>query len=345
MVDENKRKAGIARWNGVTKSEQKVLVSKAAHARWKKREDVVLASHQGTVKLGDFEIRCAVLVDGRRIFSERSLCDAMGHARHPAEYARRHLERERGDDSLPVLVTPNIRPFIPEKIAQKLAMPIRYQLTEGFGIPAFGVEATHLADICEAFLEARESGALAPEEAAKAKAAEQLMRALARVAIVALIDEATGYQVVRDRDELQQLLNRYVSEAFRPWTAIFPDEFYVHLFRLRNLKMDDVRKRPAYFGHLTNDIVYSRLLPGIVARLKEVNPTNERGRRSRKHFQHLTNDVGEHHLRQHLAGVVMLMKASASYGEFTRALNRAAPKQEVVDAAEADADATLGEPE
>ena len=152
-----------------------------------------------------------------------------------------------------------------------------------------------------------------------------------------MIDEATGYQIVRDRDELQQLLNRYVSEAFRPWTAVFPDEYYVHLFRLRNLKMETIRKRPSYFGHLTNDIIYSRLLPGMVDRLKKVNPTNEKGRRSRKHFQHLTDDLGEHHLRQHLAGVVMLMKASSSYAEFQRALNRAAPKQGALDAPPDDA--------
>ena len=331
MVDEKKRMAGKARWEGVSKSEQKALVSKAAHARWKKSDGIIVAEYTGEVTLGNFKIRCAVLQDGRRIFSERSVCDVIGHSRHPDDYARRRQEQAEGKESLPVLVSPTIRAFIPDDVAKELATPIRYQITEGFGIPARGIDATKLADICEAFLAAREAGALAPEELPKAKAAEQLMRALARVAIVALIDEATGYQVVRHREELQQLLNKYVSEEFRPWSQVFPDEFYIHLFRLRNIKMDDIRKRPSYFGHLTNDIVYNRLLPGIRERLRQVNPANQKGRRPRKHFQHFTQDVGEDHLRKHLSGVVMLMKASSSYAEFIRALDRAAPKQDVIE--------------
>ena len=331
MVDEKKQKAGMARWEGVSKSEQKALVSKAAHARWKGTDGIIVAEYTGEVTLGSFKIRCAVLQDGRRIFSERSLCDVIGHSRHPDDYARRRQEQAQGKESLPVLVSSTIRPFISDDVVKELATPIRYQITEGFGIPARGIEATKLADICDAFLAAREAGALTPEELPKAKAAEQLMRALARVAVVALIDEATGYQVVRHRDELQQLLNKYVSEEFRPWSQVFPDEFYIHLFRLRNLKMDDIRKKPSYFGHLTNDIVYDRLLPGMRERLRQVNPANEKGRRPRRHFQHLTKDVGEDHLRKHLTGVVMLMKASSTYPEFIRSLDRAAPKQEVID--------------
>jgi hypothetical protein len=56
---------------------------------------------------------------------------------------------------------------------------------------------------------------------------------------------------------------------------------------LRNLKTDDVRKRPPYFGKLTNDLVYSRLVPGMLPRLDEVNPVNQHGNRARRHHQHL----------------------------------------------------------
>lgn len=338
MADEKKRMAGVQRWVGVPKSEQKALVSKAAHARWRKR-DVLVAQHVGVVKLGGFEISCAVLNDGRRIISERGFCDALGHRRHPEEYARRRREIEAGQNPLPVYVVPVVRQFLSEDAIEKLSKPIRYQITEGFGIPAFGIDATLIADICEAYVAGREAGVLKAGDQLKAEAALRMIRALARVAIVALIDEATGYQVVRDRDELQRLLGKYVSEEHRPWTRVFPDEFYIELFRLRNLTIEDVRKRPQYFGHLTNDIVYDRLLPGLLPKLKEVNPANTRGRRSRTHTQHLTDSVGEVHLRTHLAGVVMLMKASTTYAEFKRALNRAAPKQVPVDATDEDVEA------
>lgn len=326
MVDKKKQEAGRARWAGVAKSERKALVSKAAHARWKNK-DVVLAQHKGVVKLGSFEFACAVLSDGRRVLSERSISLQLGHRRHPDEYERRRAEAEAGELSLPVLISPRIRPFLSPEAVERLGKPIRYQLIEGFGIPAFGVEATLLADVCEAFLAARDANALLPEELPVAESAYRLMRALARVAIDALIDEATGYQVVRDRDELQRLLEKYVSEEFRSWTHFFPDEFYIELFRLRGITTDDVRKRPAYFGHLTNDIVYDRLVPGMLPKLQQVNPVNDRGRRARAHTQHL-NSPGADHLRKHLTGVVMLMKASANYPDFKRALDRAAPKQQ-----------------
>ena len=109
---------------------------------------------------------------------------------------------------------------------------------------------------------------------------------------------------------------------------VFPNEFYVELFRLRNVKTDDVRKRPLYFGKLTNDLVYSRLLPGILPKLDGVNPTNEQGRRARKHHQHL-KDQGEEHLKTHLAGLVYLMRSCGSWAEFMKAVNKAAPIQVV----------------
>jgi hypothetical protein len=284
------------------------------------------------ITLGGVQMNCAVLKDGRRVISERSFSTALGHERRPEEYEKRKQALAAGEAALPVFVTPNVVPFLPPGVAEKLAKPIRYQVTEGFGIPAYGVEATLIADICEAFIAAREAGALSPEEQPKAVAALTLIRALARVAIVALIDEATGYQVIRARDELQRLLEKYVSEEFREWSRAFPDEFYIELFRLRNLTTDDVRHRPSYFGHLTNDIVYDRIIPGMLPRLKEVNPTNEKGRRARKHHMHITSSEGEKHLRSHVAGVVMLMKSHTNYNEFKRALDRAAPKQRGIEA-------------
>ena len=325
-MDEKKQSAGKARWVGVPEATKKALVSKAAHARWQKAEGVRVAEYPGEIKLAGIQLSCAVLDDGTRVLSERGVSSALGHLRLPDDYNRKNLAAAAGDEVFPAFLSPSVASFLPEEVRRKLAHPIRYQLRKNFGIPAIGIEATLLADICEAFLAARESGTLPSEDNGKAKAADVLMRALARVALVALIDEATGFQVVRDRDELQKLLEKYVSEEHRPWMRTFPDEYYVELFRLRNVKTDDVRKRPLYFGKLTNDVVYSRLLPGMLPRLDEVNPANDQGRRSRKHHQHLMKQ-GEEHLKKHLMGVVYLMRASASWNDFMQALDRASPIQ------------------
>ncbi len=49
------------------------------------------------------------------------------------------------------------------------------------------------------------------------------MTAFAKTGLVAVIDEVTGYQYDRERDELQKLLSAYISEELMPWTKRFPD--------------------------------------------------------------------------------------------------------------------------
>jgi phage protein len=69
-----------------------------------------------------------------------------------------------------------------------------------------------LADICEAFLEARNSIELSTRQRIIADQREILIRGFARVGITALVDEATGYQYERERDALQSILKAYINE-------------------------------------------------------------------------------------------------------------------------------------
>lgn len=61
-----------------------------------------------------------------------------------------------------------------------------------------------------------------------------LIRSFAKVGIISLIDEATGYQYDRERNELQRILKAYVSEEILKWQLTFTDEFYKEIFRLWN---------------------------------------------------------------------------------------------------------------
>ncbi len=311
----------------MTPTERKSLATKAAHARWKKDPDgIAIATHQGDAKLAGVAIDCAVLKDGRRVFSERALCRALSHNRSGGEYKRRALAEE--EERLPVFLSETIAAYLSPAAREQLTRPVRYRQKDEFAMPTWGVEAELLPEICEAYLAAREAGALrTPAAARKAMAAEKLVRALAKVGVVALVDEATGFQFERDKEELQKLLEKYVSEEFRPWTRVFPNDFYVELFRLRGVTIEDVRKRPAYVGNLTNNIVYERLLPGTLARLKAVNPPNINGSRARRHHQHLTQDAGAVHLREYITGLVFLMRASVNWEGFIKALDRVSPRR------------------
>src|SRR5262245_17296535 len=122
-----------------------------------------------------------------------------------------------------------------------------------------------------------------------------------RVGIIALVDEVTGYQEVRDREALQAILDRYLRKAFAAWAKRFPDEFYKEIFRLRGWKWRGMEvNRPQCVANYTKDLVYKRLAPGILEELEARNPKNEWGHREARHHQWLTEDVGHPALAQHL---------------------------------------------
>ena len=76
----------------------------------------------------------------------------------------------------------------------------------------------------------------------------------------------------------------------------------------------------------TNDFVYERLAPGVLNELKRVNPKLQSGARRHKHHQWFTPDIGHPKLKEHLTGVIMLMKAAPNWTRFYASLNRAVPK-------------------
>lgn len=323
MVDKQRQAAANARWRRMTLEERKSAVAKAQHARWD-RQKVMICSRQGEVRIGDVTLQCAVLEDGRRIISERGFCEAINHTRRGGDYREKYIQQE-SSEPLPVYVPEEVARYLSPSSLKKLAEPIRYRRTKDFGIPAVGVDASVIPDLCEAYLQARDDGVLLDKDIKKAVVAQKLIRAFARIALVALIDEATGYQVEREKDELQKLLNKYIAEEFRPYTPIFPTEFYIQVFRLKGMSVQSVKKRPSYFGRITNEVVYDRLLPGILNKLRELNPVQD-GVRKRKHHQHLSDDIGVQHLKNHLLAVIVLMKAAISWKEFEGMLDRAIPK-------------------
>lgn len=230
---------------------------------------------------------------------------------------------------LPVyLSASNLRPFITNDLMAALK-PVIY-LTKS-GARANGLRAELLPRICNVFLKARDADALHWRQKALAKQADILMRGLAEIGIVALVDEATGYQNDRAKTALAEILEQFIAKELRAWSKTFPLEFYQQIFRLKHWKFDPASvKRPAVIGHYTNNIVYKRIAPGVLDILRKKNPAVD-GRRKNKHFQWLTGDVGDPKLKSHIDGVLPLMRISDSWDEFKKHLNKAYPIYEKTD--------------
>jgi hypothetical protein len=80
---------------------------------------------------------------------------------------------------------------------------------------------------------------------------------------------------------------------------------------------------PQYFGHLTNDLIWKRIAPGLLRALKERK--EERGHKSDKLHSWTSEELGKPELLLHLGTVVGLMKANTDYEEFYKLLNHVAP--------------------
>lgn len=291
------------------------------------QEDSIAKSEfAGELLIGELALPCAVLTNGTRVLSERGVVNALGGKRGGSHWRR--MREARDAVYTPVFLSAtNLAPFISASLKVALSRPVHYKALNG-GI-GYGVEATLLPEICNVFLRARRAGALTPQQEHIAATAEVLMSGLAHVGIIALVDEVTGFQEVRDRTELHKILTAYVSREFLPWSKRFPDEFYQELFRLRGWAYSPPQpKRPKIIGHITNQLVYEKLPPGVLEELKKKNPVISTGLRRHKHHQFLTDDVGHPHLEKHLVAVTTLMRASSSWESFKRLFSRAFPSND-----------------
>lgn len=315
-------KGGIARAEKLTPEERSQIARKAVEARWEKVEGkevlprAMYGSPDRPLKIGNLEIPCYVLDNGKRVLVHRGMLAALDMKIGTAG-------RGTGDRLNKFLATKSIKPFADKYLHEMIIKPTKFRAPTGI---AHGYEATILADICDAVLEARKEGKLNYQQEHIAKQCEILVRGFARVGIIALVDEATGYQDQRTKEALQKILEEFIAKELRPWVKTFPDDYYKEIFRLNGWPFRESSvKRPSVIGLWTNDVVYDRLAPMIREELHRLAERDEKGRPKHKLFQRLSENIGHPRLREHLSAVVALMKASSTWREFKRMINRALP--------------------
>jgi hypothetical protein len=318
----NARNGGKKRAASLTPERRAEIARQAALTRWvgEGKEPPALA-HYGApekpLRIGDIEIPCYVLADGTRVLTQRGLQSGLGLSEGGGKDGARklavlmaHLD-EKGIDTRDLVARAN--------------SPIRFIPPHG-GNPADGYDAMLLPDICAVIIDAATQGKLHARQQHLAKQCAILQHGFATVGIVALIDEATGYQDVRARDALAKILEKFVAKELRPWVKTFPSAYYEQIYRLNGWVYSDSSGRPGVIGHWTNNIVYRRLAPGVLVELQKEIPRLESGRLKHKLFQRLTDDVGHPKLREHLAAVLMLMKYAPNWRVFMDRLDREFPQ-------------------
>ena len=273
---------------------------------------VIAGAPDRPLRIGDTEIPCFVLEDETRVLVQRGMATGLG------------MSKPSGVQIRVFASSKSLKPFVSNEIIEVLDNPIKFWTPAGIG---HGYPARLLVDLCKSVLEARDAGTLRANQLHIANRADVLIRGLATVGIIALIDEATGYQEIRERRALATILEKFIAKELQPWTKTFPYDFYRLIYKLKGWSGPDGNKRTPLIGHYTNDIVYDRLAPGVLEELRRLNPPLASGNRPHRHHQWFTPEFGHPKLKEHLASVMALMRASANWGMFTRSLARAFPKR------------------
>lgn len=313
---------GKARMARLTPEERTAAASKAAKAK-QDLAKLPVATHQGDLRIGDVVLNCYVLQDGRRVLTQEGFLTALGRA-GKAKGGHGAAAIEDGVDRLPSFLSANnLKPFIGEDLIESTT-PVVFRTPDG--VKAYGYQAQLLPKVCRVYLEARDARVTMKAQEHVIRAADILMRGFAEVGIIALVDEATGFQRDRAKDALAKILEAFVAKELQPWVRTFPTDYYEQLFRLYGYDFPPQSKpqwRPQFFGKITNEVVYNRLAPDLLPELKKAASKAER---KAKLHQWLTNDIGHPKLREHLASIVTLLKLARTPEEFRELVDRIHPR-------------------
>jgi len=318
-------KGGNARSESLPPERRKQIAQAAAAARWAgdRDEDTLpkvicgSADRPMRIKALGIEVPCYVIEGERRVFVQRGMVDALGMSRGSAG---------GGGDRLANFITgERIKQFVPKELSQVITSPIKFRAPNGS--IAYGYDAEALHQVCLAILAARRDGRLQKQQEHIAQRCELLIAAWSLAGIVSAVDEATGYQYLRAKTAIEDIIDSWLVKELQPWKKQFPVDYYRRIHELNSWPFDPLSaKRPGVVGRWTNDIIYDRLGPGLREQLHDYAGRDEKGRLRHHLYKYLTGSHGIPELKSHLDGVVALMRAAGSWAQFKEMLQRAYPK-------------------
>jgi hypothetical protein len=145
--------------------------------------------------------------------------------------------------------------------------------------------------------------------------AEIIVRARAKVGIIALVDEATGDQEVRKSGPPVETPGAY-REDMQEWAGMFPEEFWLELARLESTRCSP-RHRPLRWGRYVMLFVYDALDQDVGRKLRELNPNPH----YRNDHQWL-KDFGRQRVNDQIQRVIAVMKMCDDMPQFKRSFER-----------------------
>ncbi|MCU1256971.1 MAG: hypothetical protein JWM83_3270 [Candidatus Angelobacter sp.] len=305
---------GKGRMGKLTPSERTSLAKAAAGKRWSKpKGNAIVIPNKipkavlwAELQIGDKTLPCYHLDTDVRVFSLKGVVVSL-------------IETEGGQLAEYIKVK-SLKDFLPNDLvpAENDHIPALIQFdtgSEGVSKYALGLPVEKFIDLCDAYSKAAElKDNLTERQHRIAINANAFLRACAKVGIIALVDEATGYQSQRPLDELQLKLKLFLAEEMRKWEKTFPDDLWIQFGRLTNWK-GTLHQRPKYWGKLVMELIYEYLDPDVAQWLRENKPKPVHGQ---NYFQWLNEQYGLKKLIEHIWKVVGIASTCSDMDELKR---------------------------
>jgi hypothetical protein len=317
-------KGGKARASVLTSEQRKEIAQKAVRTRWARAKGIPLEEIEqvpnqpvqslvpsetmqanvtkkpiswfpGQLTFGDdITISCHLLSDGKRVFAQREVVGALTG------------NKKGGLDRY--LTANNLSNYLNSEDITKKTVQF---LIPGTNAEAMGFEATLLIEICDAYMRAREDKVLKGNQLPIAKRAEIIMRSCAKVGVIALIDEATGFQKVRAENALRLKLQAFIADEMQEWVRMFPEQFWLQLARLENVHYSP-RSRPLRWGKYVMAFVYDAVDEEVGRKLREKNPNPH----FKNNLHQWLKEYGREQVSAQLNQVLGIMKTCQDMSEF-----------------------------
>ncbi|WP_326514387.1 P63C domain-containing protein [Clostridium intestinale] len=245
------------------------------------------------------DLPCYVLDNGQRVFRLSNLTKAL-------------RDKEHGKFGN-YLASSNIVKYLPDRL-KPLTDKNHDRTPQGVlefefdGKMEKGYSSEDFMDVCSAFITANlNNEKLSEAQQEMVKNANKFVLATAKIGIIALIDEATGYQAERNSKELQLKMKYFLvgDDKAKEWEKTFPDELWYEFGRLTNWK-GSLKKRPKYWGKYVNQLIYNLLDEDIAKYLRENKPPKYNSHK--KYFQWLNDEYGLKELTQHIWQIIGMAK-------------------------------------
>jgi hypothetical protein len=142
----------------------------------------------------------------------------------------------------------------------------------------------------------------------------------------ALIDQHTGFQEVKARDELLKILEPEIEPELMPWVRNFPDEFFRAIYAIEREPYSKGVKI-SYLSTLINEFIFKPLPKNIGKALRRHAPASvESGNRSRANSKYPSYETGDRYLDCQIARVTTAARLACNKWELETNLQAIFPE-------------------